>query len=185
MVQSAVIDQAAARGDGDRLATMVRTHAGLVWRTVRRFGVAERDADDAAQQVFVIASQKIESIELGKEKAFLFAAAMRVAANTCRKVDRRAEDLDAELTELADQNPNPEALLDQRRARDLLDAVLARLSVDLRAVFVLYEIEEMTMAEVAEVLDVPSGTVASRLRRARSDFEAHVRRLQLRKGGQP
>jgi RNA polymerase sigma-70 factor (ECF subfamily) len=59
----------------------------------------------------------------------------------------------------------------------MLDRVLADMDLDLRAVFVLYEIEEVTMAEIATVLQIPPGTVASRLRRAREDFLARVRRL--------
>lgn len=58
----------------------------------------------------------------------------------------------------------------------MLDAVLATLTDERREVFVLYELEGLTGAEIAEHLGVPAGTVASRLRRARADFEAAVAR---------
>jgi RNA polymerase sigma-70 factor, ECF subfamily len=60
----------------------------------------------------------------------------------------------------------------------VLDALLASLPLDLRTVFVLYELEELTMAEIARALDLPMGTVASRLRRARETFEELSRRVR-------
>jgi RNA polymerase sigma-70 factor (ECF subfamily) len=55
--------------------------------------------------------------------------------------------------------------------------------IDLRAVFVLYELEQLTSAEIAELLQIPPGTVASRLRRARESFESCVARLRARRTG--
>jgi RNA polymerase sigma-70 factor (ECF subfamily) len=75
-------------------------------------------------------------------------------------------------------SPSVEALIDRGRARELFDLVLAELSDDLRAVFILFELEELTMATIAEMLELNPGTVASRLRRARATFEATAERLQ-------
>ena len=60
----------------------------------------------------------------------------------------------------------------------MLDGVLEQMEVDLRTVFVLYEFEDMSMAEIADIVAIPRGTVASRLRRAREDFRERVRALQ-------
>jgi RNA polymerase sigma-70 factor (ECF subfamily) len=65
-------------------------------------------------------------------------------------------------------------LTEQRRAAAILDRLLAAMELDLRAVFVLDEIEEMSRAEIAQVLGIPEGTVASRLRRARQDFQGRL-----------
>jgi RNA polymerase sigma-70 factor (ECF subfamily) len=86
--------------------------------------------------------------------------------------------------------PTAEELLDERRAQDLLRHVLDSMPVDLRVVFVLFEIEELTLREVATLLDIPLGTVGSRLRRARASFQGIVRRLQggsnpALRGGRP
>jgi RNA polymerase sigma-70 factor (ECF subfamily) len=62
--------------------------------------------------------------------------------------------------------------------RQLLDRVLDRMDESLRVVFVLYEFEEMNMSEIADVLEIPRGTVASRLRRARGDFRERVAALE-------
>jgi RNA polymerase sigma-70 factor (ECF subfamily) len=70
-----------------------------------------------------------------------------------------------------------EQLLDQKRARQILDQVLETMAPDLRMVFVLYELEELSMIEIANALTIPQGTVASRLRRARADFRDRVRIL--------
>ena len=70
--------------------------------------------------------------------------------------------------------------MDQRRARELLDDILARMSVELRTVFALHDIEGLTMAEIAETLAISPGTVASRLRRGREDFDRHVARAEAR-----
>ena len=69
------------------------------------------------------------------------------------------------------------------RATPDLDDILAAMSDELRAVFVLHDIERLTMAEIAEVLDLKPGTVASRLRRARKDFDQRVARLEAQQKG--
>lgn len=160
----------------------------FVFRCLRRSGLDEATADDAVQQVFVIASTKLASIEGGKEKAFLYGTARNVAAQQRRAHARRAE---VEYVESSDHEdggitqsgtgPSLEELLDQRRARELLDEVLASLPDNLRDVFVLSEVEELSASEVAECLEIPLGTVASRLARAREVFDQTLARIQKRR----
>jgi RNA polymerase sigma-70 factor (ECF subfamily) len=167
--------------DNARVADMLRAHFRDVWRIVRRFGVPENGADDAAQDVFIIASRRLADITPGSERAFLFATAVRVAANARRALGARRECAeDDSLSEGADPRPNAEALLDQKRLRQLLDRVLDELSDDLRVCFVLYELEGMSSPEIAELLRIPVGTVASRLRRARDAFEQAASKLKAR-----
>jgi RNA polymerase sigma-70 factor (ECF subfamily) len=147
-------------------------------RSLRRLGVPELVVDDAAQEVFLVAARRLADIELGRERSFLFATALRVASDVRRAVARRGTLVDDTLEHIADDAPNPAELADRQRARAVLDRVLDAMELDLRAVFVLYELEEMTMAEIAATLDVPAGTVASRLRRARDAFQAAVARLK-------
>jgi RNA polymerase sigma-70 factor (ECF subfamily) len=165
------------------LATLFHAHFDLVWRTVRRLGVPPAAIDDAAQEVFVIASRKLDVIEPGKERAFLYAIAMRVASDARRANNRRGTPVAVEDS-LVDAAPSPEDLLDQKRAREHLDALIARMPDDLRDVFVLYELEGLTMAEIATALELAPGTVASRLRRARELFATLVARIEATtKGG--
>lgn len=172
----------------ERLQSLVRRELPPVWRLLRRLGLTEAEADDAAQQVFVVAARRLCDIDEGCERAFLFSTAVHMGAKAHRSRARRREVPDDDLGEQRDSMPGPEELVDRRRARQMLDDLLEAMTDDLRLVFVLYEIEELTMAEIAEVLELPSGTVASRLRRARADFSARVARLETKlqpRGGSP
>lgn len=162
-----------------RVAELLRLHFRDVWRIVRRFGVPENSADDAAQEVFIIASRRLADIAVGSERPFLFASAVRVAANVRRSLGARRECAeDDSALDRVDPRPSAEALLDQKRLRQMLDRVLDQLSDDLRVAFVLYELEGMSSPEIAELLAIPVGTVASRLRRAREAFEQSAAKLK-------
>ena len=94
---------------------------------------------------------------------------------------------DDSVPEGVDPRPSAEALLDQKRLRMILDRVLDTLTDDLRVSFVLYELEGMSSPEIAELLRIPVGTVASRLRRGREAFEVEVGRVKAKlslKGGE-
>ncbi len=103
---------------------------------------------------------------------------MRWAANARRVHGRRREAGADELPEVIDPAPSPEDLTEQRRAAAILDQLLAAMDLDLRAVFVLDEIEQLSRSEIAQALGIPEGTVASRLRRARQDFAARLAHWQ-------
>jgi RNA polymerase sigma-70 factor (ECF subfamily) len=164
-------------GPEGRVAAMVANHHGQVWRSLRRLGLSESDADDASQQVFLVAHRRLADIAPRTEQAFLLQTALRVAADFRRSLKRRREDDHGDLPVLADTSANPEELADRRRARAMLDRVLEAMPMDLRQVFVLFDLEELTTTEVANVLSVPKGTVASRLRRARAIFRETVAHL--------
>ncbi len=161
------------------LAELVLEHSDFVFRSLRRLGLDVGEAEDCAQQVFIIAGQKITTIHRGKERAFLFGTSKNLAAECRRRSARRAE------VELVDgalaMESSLEEDLDQKRARALLDDVLAAMPEKLRDVFVLSEIEELSATEVAACLDIPSGTVASRLARAREVFDETLNRIQKRR----
>jgi RNA polymerase sigma-70 factor (ECF subfamily) len=162
-----------------RTARLLRDWFDLVWRVLLRFGVPEESAEDAAQEVFLIASNKLERIEPHRERQFLYAVAVRVAANFRRARGIRRETPLEPLERQLASSSNPELLVEQKRARELLERVLDSMPEELRAAFVLFELEELTGPEVAEVLGVPLGTTASRLRRAREHFQAAIQRAKI------
>jgi RNA polymerase sigma-70 factor (ECF subfamily) len=164
-----------------RLRALLDGHYAFIWRHLRRLGLSDDGADDAAQQVFVVASRRMAEIGVGSERSFLIGTAMRVASDARRATARRREVASEEASETADPTPHADELLDRQRARALLDEALAGMPLELRAVFVLFEIEEMTMAEIGELLTLRPGTVASRLRRARAEYAAALRRLGIRR----
>jgi RNA polymerase sigma-70 factor (ECF subfamily) len=164
-----------------RLRVLVDEQYDFIWRSLRRLGVPPTDVDDCAQQVFWVASRKLDEIRAGSERAFLFSTALRVASDARRTRTRRREVPEqGEGSEALDPAPDPEEIADKTRARALLDEVLDSMPMELRAPFVLFELEEMPTAEIAVVLDVPTGTVASRLRRAREEFQKIVARVKAR-----
>lgn len=173
---------APAVADPERLRSIVTDNFDFVWRSLVRLGVARSDADDVLQEVFLVASRKLDTIEAGRERSFLFGVALRLASRARRTEQRRREVLDGESAAHVDPTPSVEHLLDRARARTELDAILDGMPADVRAVFVLFELEQMTMAQIADVLGAAPGTVASRLRRAREHFQAAMQRLAA-KGG--
>jgi len=170
---------AGSRPDEARLRRLFDEHFSWVWRFVRRLGVAEPQADDAAQQIFCVLAERLGELELGKEKSFLAGTALRVASNHRRSARRRREVLDAHGLESAvDGRDDPAQVAEHRSELALLDRALDRLPSELRAPFVLFEVENHSMLEIAELLSIPRGTVASRLRRAREQFLAAAQALQ-------
>ena len=127
------------------------------------------------QQVFVVASRRLSSIAIGSERSFLLGTALRVARTSRRTLGRRREVPEEEGLEPLCLDPQPDELADQKRLRALLDEVLAAMPEELREVFVLFELEEMSTPEIATLLEIPTGTAASRLRRAREEFDRRGR----------
>jgi RNA polymerase sigma-70 factor (ECF subfamily) len=161
----------------ERLRAIVDQHYDFVWRSLRHLGVEEAGVDDATQQVLCVLARRLADVHPGAEMSFLFATATRVAREARRSARRHpATPASDEMDSLAGTFPSPDEVLDERRAREALARLLDRLPDELRAVFVLYEIEELTVGEIANIVGVPVGTATSRLRRARERFRDLVRR---------
>jgi len=162
-----------------KFRTMYDRHVDFVWRNLRRLGVPPAEADDRAQEVFVIAHRRFDQFEDRGHgpKAWLFQIVLRVASDARRHRRRHPEDPDGGVAEARESTePQQAAELARREALDCLDRALATIDVNRRAVLVLHEIEEMTAPEIAEVLNIPLNTVYSRLRVARVELEQAVTR---------
>ena len=167
---------------------LVEAHFDFIWRSLRRLGLPAADADDATQEVFLVASRRLNDLEVGRERSFLFGTALRVASLWRRTHARHERRVQGAAALPPAPVPNPEDLAVRRRNREVLDLMLDELPLDLRAVFVLFELEELSVLEIARLLELKPGTAASRLRRAREGFQAAVRRWQAREafcGGTP
>lgn len=160
-----------------RLGRMFDDNHEFIWRLLRRLGLSTERADDAAQQVFLVAAERISDIRDGSERAFLFGSALRIA-RTWLRTDQRLI-LDGDMDCRLSISATPEELADQRRAVDVMDRVLSGMDLDLRTVFVLFELEGLPVAEIATLSDMPVGTVASRLRRARTVLRAALSPLHV------
>lgn len=175
-----VLSFASERTPAERLRSLLDQHFDFVWRSLRRLGLHEADVDDAAQEVFLVLAQKLDRVEVERERSFLIGTALRVASTYRRSSRRRREEAAEALDQELDLNLNPEELSELKRARPLLQEILDGMSLEQRTVFILSEIEELAAPAVAELLAVPVGTVHSRLRSARERFEAGTRRLLAR-----
>ena len=152
-----------------------RTHHDFVWRTLRRMGVGERDAMDAGQKVFLIAHRRLAMFD-GRStvKTWLCGIALRVASDYRRSAISRREVLVADTPCGNSHEADQLRRLEERERLAILDQVLSEMPVEQRAVFVLFELEEMSGEEIAALLAVPEGTVRSRLRLARRAFSKSV-----------
>lgn len=176
------VPSGAAAGEPERsesLHRLVREHFSAVWRFLRRLGFDRHLADDAAQDLFFVALRRIDGITPGRERAFLLGAAHRIAVRMKRR-DAREIPVDLGDKELDETAATPEEQLDDERARKVLYHLLSELEERFRVVFVMYELEGMTMQEIADALEIPMGTVASRLRTARDDVRFGLERYRAR-----
>ena len=162
-------------GPSRDLAALVRAEIDFVWRSLRGTGLSPADADDATQQVFLVASNRLGELVPGKERSFLYGTALRIARNVRRGLSRRREG-PAELDETLAELPGPDELVEKRRARALLERLLAELPEELARVLWLAEVEQLTLVAIAELEAIPQGTAASRLRRAREAFRKLLER---------
>lgn len=179
-------DEPVLAGQAHDLAELYEQHFEFVWRTVRRLGVAERALDDAVQDVFIVVHRRLHEFE-GRStiKSWLFSIARRVAHDHRRRSSRkdRGEELPDAIPDMA--SPSPLEAVARTQAAELLHDFLDSLDDDKREVFVLAELEQMTVPEIAEAIGVNLNTVYSRLRAARHAFEQAVHRHHARERSGP
>ena len=163
--------QACQLGDRDAQSRLYEQNVSKIFRLMVRM-VGRQDADDLTQQVFLQAFRKIQQFS-GRSKfgTWLY----RVAVNEALQHRRRHGSRPSEplLHEPASQTSNRIA----SETKEALDHALSRIEPDLRAIFLLREVDQLTYAELAEVLNVPAGTVGSRLNRARRELRAELDQL--------
>jgi RNA polymerase sigma-70 factor, ECF subfamily len=173
------VKPAPAGSQGLSTAEVFNENASMAWRALRALGVAEADVDDVCQEVFITVHRRLPTFD-GRSavRTWVYGICVRVAADYRKRVRSRRE-LGEDAPELSVE-PRQEDAVSIRQARAELHRILDGLDDDKRAVFVLYEIEELAMSEVAAALGCPLQTAYSRLHAARREVEAAVERLQAR-----
>ena len=156
----------------ENVELLFRDHARFVASFLLRLGISSADVDDGVQEVFTVAYRKGGfTPERATARTWLGAIAVRVASNRRRGARLRRERLEAEpAAHLASEAPSAEHVLERRQALRRVDGALQGLDLAHRAVFVLFELEGEDCTAIAEALDVPVGTVYSRLHTARKRF---------------
>jgi len=159
-------------------ADVYREHADFVWRSLQHLGVRDADLEDLLQEVFLVVHRKLGGFD-GRSRVttWLFGICLRVAARHRRRAFFRFEHSTVDVPERADPSTPEDHVVDARQRR-VLERALSRLSLDQRAVFVLFELEGRTCQEIAELVSAPLGTVHSRLHHARH----HVRSTLVKAG---
>lgn len=166
------------RGAAPDFRALFDGNAAYVSASLGRLGIAPSDREDLVVEVFVRVHRELARYDEARPlRPWLFAFAARVASEHRRLARHRREVLGDER-ETASTDAPPDRAIESAEARRLVERALDVLDDDKRAVFVLHDLDETPVPEIARVLDVPEGTAYSRLRAARAEFTAAVRRFQ-------
>ncbi len=165
-------------------------YADFVWRSLQRLGVQPSSLEDALQDVFVVVHRRLDTYDASsKISTWLFGICLRVASAHRRRAYLKHEQGNLDQHDPSDEGPlaDPEQNAMRREAQRRLEQGLESMDLERRAVFVMFEIEGMPAGAIAEILDIPTGTVHSRLHKARAEFAAAIARQELpaRVGGLP
>lgn len=175
------------RQDGSRepgaLAAIYAEHADFVVRVARQLGAPAGELEDVVHDVFLVVHRRFAEFaaERGSLRSWLYGICRNVVFHHQRgrtRAELRLQRLPAPVP-----GPGPDEVLAQARAIAAVQAFLDELDEGRRMVFALIDIEGMTAPEVAQALGLNLNTVYSRLRLARRQFEAHLRRSERRPGG--
>lgn len=166
------------------------TQVDFVFASLQRLGVREDDLEDLLQEVFIIVQQRLHTFDpSGSLEGWLFGICRNIASVHRRRAYVRHERPSAAPIDVhsAAGEPDPEEAAQRREAQARLDAILDELDADKRAVFVMFEIDELPCDAIAAALGIPLGTVYSRLHAARKAFEKALARhgARDRKRGRP
>lgn len=168
----------------ESFSEIVQTHSGYVFRVLRYLGVRDADVEDMCQETFIIVHRKLPSYEPRAElRTWIYAIALRVVSDYHKRAYRKREALVERMPELPIQAAQ-EHTLEQQREWELLEKLLSALSDEQRQVFVLYEIEALSMREIAQIVGSPLQTIYSRLHVARKQIDRELARLRA-KGALP
>lgn len=165
------------------LSSIYHDEVAYVWDFLRYLGIPARDIEDVVHDTFLTVHRRLDTYDPSRPlRPWITGIAYRVASDYRRRARHRHEVMTDHAA--ASANSDPEQATRRRRARDVLLRVLEEMSPERRAVFFLHEMEERSVVEIAEMLDVPINTLYSRLRRARQQFERAVdRHRRSGKGG--
>lgn len=153
-------------------------HGAFVYRSLSRLGVAEADLDDMVQDVFVVVHQRLADYEdRDRVRSWLYSICARVALAHRRKVQRRREEPESALPE-SEVQATQLVSVEEREALRLGQRLLSLLPPEQREVFVLYEVEDMTIPQIAEAMGCPIPTAYSRLYKARERVVAELERAR-------
>lgn len=157
------------------LAELYDAHSDFVYRSLLGLGVAPSRAEDAMQDVFLVANQHLSKFEGSFYRAWLFKLSCSVARNA-RRATRRTDGTPIDELQLVDVDSSPFDRAARAEQVRLLHSLLVELDDGQREVFILAELEQLAHVEIAAALGVHVNTVANRLKAARERLERSLRK---------
>jgi RNA polymerase sigma-70 factor (ECF subfamily) len=152
----------------------------FVWSCTRRLGVSEAEIDDVVQEIFIIIHARVHTLEQpGSLRSWIYGIVRRTVSTYHRAKRAKlasTQTLSTEPDMQYPQQPSPQQLAEQSDQVRLLWSLLEKLDAPKREVFVLAELDEMTVPEIASAIEVPLNTAYSRLRAARQELEEALAR---------
>jgi len=171
-----------AQGPAD-LPTIYRSELAYVWKTLRRLGAPPADLEDLAHDVFVVVHRHLGDYDPARPlRPWLFGIAVRVVSDY-RRLGRNLHEIAGRAVEPVDAAPSAHDRVEDQEARALLARALDGLDWERRVVFVMHELDETPVPEIAAALSIPLNTAYSRLRLARAELAAWIARF--RSGANP
>jgi RNA polymerase sigma-70 factor (ECF subfamily) len=183
------------RNEGDRSSTVrpsfrfvYDNYFDFVWTCTRRLGVPMNAVDDVVQEIFIVVHGRLHTLEQPASlRSWLYGVIRRTVSTYHRARNAQTAREHSEPTLDASPSPMQPSPLDLAVLSDelkLLWRLLGELDARKREVFILAELEEMTMPEIAEAIEIPLNTAYSRLRAARHEFSAAFLRYRAQKMGE-
>lgn len=180
--ESATQDQGGTAARRAEFQAIFKAESSFVWNTLLRFGVGRRDLEDLVADVFMTFYKRLDDYDRSRPiRPWLFGIAYRVALRY-HELARHHHEIMTDVPDARDETPGADEQLIAGETRDLLSQALDALPLDRRAVFVMHDVEECAMPDIAAALAIPLNTAYSRLRLAREELRSTVRRLRARRG---
>jgi RNA polymerase sigma-70 factor, ECF subfamily len=169
-----------------RFESIYRQYFDFVWSSVRRLGVRPVAVDDVVQEIFIVIHSRLHTLEKPEAlRSWIYSVIRRTVSGHHRS--QRVKEISGVMLATEPETRRPPAtpfdLAQQNDQVKLLFSLLDELDEPKREVFVMAELDELTVPEIAEILEIPLNTVYSRLRAARQTFdEAMARRSAPHEG---
>lgn len=185
----------AKAGDMQAFEALILQHEKIVYNVALRMMNHSEDARDISQEVFLKAYKSIGQFD---ERAMFSTWLYRITTNTCidelrRRKGKQSYSLEEELEseegsmqrQIADEGETPEESLLRAERADELKKALAQLTEEHRIAVILRDIRGLSYEEIAEIMDLPMGTVKSRISRARNQLKQEILKIRERKDDLP
>jgi RNA polymerase sigma-70 factor (ECF subfamily) len=165
---------------------LVRLHTRRVYAVCYRFTGTSEEAQDLTQEVFLRVFKTLKSFRAGEGSfaVWLNRLTRNLLIDHYRRTrhDRQTDSIEDQLPQIEETTAvtsRTDSMLAGREAGEMIQAALQRLSPELRETVILRDMEELEYREIAQVLNVPEGTVKSRLNRGRAELARVLRRLKV------